>query len=87
MVPYDHLAHVVRYSMGDDNRLTLVRVHSCLVIGNNEQNTYPLLRSGRQFVDEFHDAFEIEVVLWGDGYLKEYCNSLGDVDGVDGFRS
>jgi hypothetical protein len=43
------------------------------VLRNHEQNPYPFLRIERQFVDEFYDALEIEVVVWGDGYLGEDC--------------
>ena len=64
-------AHSRRYSKRDDNGLTFVRFASCLMIWNDKDNANPFLRIERQFVDEFSDAFEVEVVGWRDGYLEK----------------
>ena len=79
------IAHILRHSKRDDNLLTFVRLASCVMIRDLEDNTYPFLRKGRQFVGEFGDAFEVEAVGWRDGHLEKDSDIFGDVNGVNGF--
>ena len=74
-------AHIFRYSDRDVNLLTFVRLASYVMIRDHEDNTYPFLREGRQFVGESGDAFEVEAVGWRDGHLDIF----GDVNGRNGF--
>jgi len=55
------------------------------MIRNDKDNTNPFLRIERQFVDEFSDAFEVEVVGWRDNYLEKSCDIFGDGSRVEGF--
>ena len=77
----------LRYSKRDDNLLTFVRLASWVMIRDHEDNTYPFLRKGRQFVGEFGDAFEVEAVGRRDGHLEKDSDISGDVNSVNGFCS
>ncbi len=48
------------------------------MVRNNKHNTDPLLRSGREFIGEFGDAFEIEVVGRGDSHLEKDGDIVGE---------
>ena len=85
IVRHHRIAHILRYSVRDDNFLTLVRFASCVMIRNHEDNAYSFLREGRQFVCEFGDALEVEAVGWRDGHLKQDCDIFEDVNAVNRF--
>ena len=55
------------------------------MIGDHEDNAYPFLREGRQFIGEFGDALEVEVEGWRDGHLEQDCDVFEDVNAVNGF--
>ncbi len=56
------------------------------MIRNHKDNAYSSLCRGRQFVGEFGNALEVEVVARRDGPLGQDSDVFEDEDAVNGFR-
>lgn len=84
IICHHRVTHIPRYSTRDGNLLTFVRLASCVVIRDDEYNAYPFLCSGRQFIDEFSDAFEVEDVGWKNGHLEKDCDVFRDANSING---
>ena len=74
--------------MRDDNSLTFVRLAACFMIRDDGDNTYPFLCRGQQFVDEFGDAFEVELwdgetVIWNKTVTSSQMQAASMVSAVD----